>query len=167
MVEAPSSLTFETNGEAALESALDIINMLKSQNQQFRHVYMEIETNRSDQEGKQITRRRQTTHEDFTEDEKKQEEKDSKEKTKSVKRGTSHEKVLKTLFERTDAGPVPTKSVIEKTDLPEGTGYAAMSELYDRGLVERTEGSGQSYEYEVSQAGKEEIQRINSRKDGE
>jgi predicted transcriptional regulator len=150
----PSSITLETTGEDALESALELLEMIQSQEQGFERVYIEIESDYEKQSEKGAEKRRQATYQEFGSDGSDQEE------YLGVREGTSHSKMLKGLYRLDEEGPVTTKRVIRETDLPEGTGYAAMSDLHDRGLVNRREGNSRSYRYEISESGKEEIKRL-------
>ncbi|WP_162991551.1 hypothetical protein [Halostella salina] len=153
MPDTHSSITFESTGENALNSALDALEMINSKGQDFERVYIELESKPRVEDDPSIDSR-QTTQSEFMRNS------ENEQVEGQIRQGTSHHKILRALYNDIPHPPASTKKILEKTDLGEGTGYAAMSDLHDRGLVIRSEGEGQSYEYEISEAGKNELRRL-------
>jgi hypothetical protein len=146
-----TEIEVSTSGESAVRSVIQVLEQIGSDSQ-FRSAKVKLSTENA-QEPDQDSDRQITLNEA---DEK------SNEKSKSLNPGTSHAEVLYTLNQISDNGPVSTRYVLNHMDLPEGTVYGAMSELHDRGLVNRTDKRNvdNSYGYTVSEAGLEELDRL-------
>jgi predicted transcriptional regulator len=146
-----SHLSFEASGKGAVKS---VINHLKdhAENGQFDRVYVELGTHPQDRR----TQVRQKSVMDFTSGE------HDEERPRGIRAQTSHHVILSGLSEFEGEMPVSTRKVLEVVDMPEGTAYAAMSELHDRELVERTEEKNEnnSYEYRLTPAGRSELDRL-------
>lgn len=146
-------VSFNAYGEDAVETAMDFLKKF-AEDGQFTHINVELSTkNRTGSSSVNQT-------EFLTEDA----DRSKEERAKGVRPGTSHHRVLSALNKFADEMPVSTKEILEEVDLPEGTAYAAMSDLHDRGLVKRTEEKNQnnSYEYEFTVAGEDELTRLGS-----
>jgi hypothetical protein len=153
-MEAPNveQLRIEVSGESAIDTAIRVLEQIED-GSKFERAEIKLTTSSVDNSHHDVDR--QLTLEES-------EAVDDSPPTK-LKPGTSHAKALSVLNEIDDDGPVSTRNVLEHMDLPEGTVYGAMSELHDRGLVERTDerNVGNSYGYTVSEAGQKELDRLN------
>ncbi|WP_154020786.1 MULTISPECIES: hypothetical protein [unclassified Haloarcula] len=143
--------TFEFNGEKSLERAQDILGSYSIDGTAER-IYVEIDEIH-DSEPKETTN---------SGSEKSDSSKSDDRELQGIRGGTSHSKVLAGLNSLSDDWPVATKEVLKTVDLPEGTVYAAMSDLYSRRLVDRSDekNSNNNYEYEVNPAGIDELERL-------
>lgn len=146
-----TEIEVSTSGESAVNSIIQVLEQIEP-GSQFRSAKVKLSTENT-QESNQDSDRQITLNE--------ANEKSNK-KSKSLNPGTSHAEVLYTLNRISDDEPVSTRSVLNHMDLPEGTVYGAMSELHDRGLVDRTDERNvdKSYGYTVSEAGLEELDRL-------
>jgi len=151
MTEDIDKVTFQATGEGAIETVMSFLDGFDS-SKQFDSVYVEFTQNRSNVSENPGSNQR--TVKDY--------EKSKDSKPSRIRAGSSHHQMISALSEVSDKSPVPTKSLLDRVDLPEGTAYAAMSDLYERGLVNRTDerNNNNSYEYELSSKGQEEIDRI-------
>ncbi|WP_058995009.1 winged helix-turn-helix transcriptional regulator [Haloarcula sp. CBA1127] len=144
-------LSFEATGSRAVETVMSVLEQF-ADGSQFDRVYVEI-GNPSKSDRPKV----QQTSLPFD-----GENQESGQEPKSIQSGTSHHKMLSALKQLENQAPVATRRTLEIVDLPKGTAYAAMSALYDRGLVNRTDkkNDDNSYEYEISEAGDAELERL-------
>jgi len=143
--------TFEFNGGKALDRAQDILGNYKIEGTAER-IYVEIDEMHDKSPETPDKSGSKNTNDSKSDDRELQ----------GIRGGTSHSKVLTGLYGLSDDWPVPTKEVLNTVDLPEGTVYAAMSDLYSRRLVNRGDekNSNNNYEYEVNPAGVDELERL-------
>jgi len=146
-----TEIEVSTSGKSAVKSLIQVLEQIGSDSQ-FRSAEVKLSTENA-QQPSQHSDRQITLNEA---DEK------SNKNSRTLKPGTSHANVLYTLNQISDNDPVSTRSVLNHMDLPEGTVYGAMSELHDRGFVDRTDERNvdNSYGYTVSEAGLEELDRL-------
>lgn len=151
MDEDVNQISFTATGEGAVSSITSILEGF-AQDGEFDKVYVELGKTSSDEQI-QDSQASLPFHENGVE---------SGETKADISSGTSYHKVLSALSQLEDELPVPTKRVLEVIDMPEGTAYAAMSSLHEKGLVNRTDGKNEnnSYEYEISESGKRELDRL-------
>lgn len=144
-------LSFEATGSGAVETVMSVLEQF-ADGTQFDRVYVEV-GNPSESDGPKV---QQTSLPFGGENE------ESEREPKSIQNGTSHHKMLSALKQLENQAPVATRRTLDIVDLPEGTAYAAMSALYERGLVNRTDekNDNNSYEYEISEAGEAELERL-------
>jgi len=144
-------LSFEATGIGAVETVMGVLEQF-ADSEQFDRVYVEV-GNPSKSSGPKA---RQTS---LPFDEVNEE---NNQEPKSIQSGTSHHKMLSALKQLENQSPVATRRTLNTVDVPEGTAYAAMSALYERGLVNRTDEKNEnnSYEYEISEAGEAELERL-------
>lgn len=83
---------------------------------------------------------------------------------KEINQGTSHHKALEAVKKLSANGPVSSSEVSESLEhVASGTVYAAMSDLYKRGMVEREERMGEHqsyYVYQITERGNRELDRL-------
>ena len=151
MANNVDEMSFQISGESAVKTAMSILEGLDDDSQ-FKSAQIILRTKDSKQPTENMDR-------NLTLDEI---ESGGADKSGGVRPGTSHSKVLYALSQIDDDGPKPTKSIIRQLDIPDGTAYAAMSDLHDRGLVNRTDEQkfDNSYGYTVSEKGEEELSRL-------
>ena len=154
MDDGVMEMTFEAEGENAVESIISTLERFK-EDDDFKQVKVQISTNRRARSGQNVdggSDLQQATIYGTTNPDKQK---------NRIRSGTSHEVLLTTLVDLGDELPVTTRRALEEVDLPEGTGYAAMSTLQERGLVERIgEDPDGSSLYNVTPAGQAELRRI-------
>ncbi|WP_418283135.1 hypothetical protein [Halorubrum sp. DTA98] len=157
MDDGVMEMTFEAEGKNAVESIISTLERFK-EDSEFKHVKVQVSTKsgvRSDPNVDDGANIKQATIYGTTNPDKKDK------KINKIRSGTSHETLLTTLAGLGDELPVTTKRLLDEVDIPEGTAYAAMSTLQERGLVARVgEDADGSSLYNVTVAGKEELQRI-------
>lgn len=151
MSDEISQVSFDISGEAAVESAIELLES-HAGDREFDHVSVKLakmgQSHGANQSQKSVTDYRESSTSD--------------EPPQRIQRGTSHHAVLSGLSELADEMPVSTRRILDVANMPEGTAYAAMSELSDRGLVERTDEKNEnnSYEYRITDAGENELNRL-------
>lgn len=144
-------LSFEATGKGALETVMSVLEEFAS-SEQFNRVYVEVgsPSETSGPKARQISLPIDEVAEE------------NEQGPKSIQGGTSHHKILSALKQLENQAPVATRRTLDIVDIPEGTAYAAMSALYERGLVNRTDEKNESnsYEYEINEAGEAELERL-------
>lgn len=153
MGEQIEQVSFDMSGKNAVSTAMQLLEKFEG-GQDHMHVHVELSSEPKDEEKSQKTST--ASLDEFESGSNVAQETANK----SIRPNTSHHRVLKTLDQLDDEAPVPTKRVLEELDMPEGTAYAAMSTLYERGLVTRSDDRNESgsYEYAVSEAGEAQLE---------
>jgi hypothetical protein len=149
MSEDVSRMSLEVNGKTAVKSAISILET-HACDEAFDRVYIEL--------GKPAQHKKtQSGHSRIVDPDKTE-----NEAPKNIRKNTSHHAVLSGLSRFENELPVSTAAVLDVTHMPQGTAYAAMSELNERGLVERTDTKNEnnSYEYRLTNAGWDELDRL-------
>ncbi|QIB79376.1 hypothetical protein G3A49_15180 [Haloferax volcanii] len=153
MTDGVKQVTFEATGESAVKSIIDLLERFQ-EDSEFKQVRVELATSEwsSNQTDKGRAEIEQASLLDMA---------NGKTEKNRIQSGTSHHKVLSVLSDLGDELPVPTKRVLKDVDLPEGTAYAAMSTLRERGLVvSQEEGPNGSNRYDITEAGQSELRRL-------
>lgn len=152
MNEDVDSMSFEATGNGALDTAITLLERFAG-NGQFNRVRIEIGTH-----SKEEPKRFEQTNLSMD----KVEDKNKNQEPQNIRANTSHHRMLSALKELEHKSPVATKETLDIVDMPDGTAYAAMSSLHERGLVDRTseKNDDNSYEYTINEAGKREIERL-------
>jgi DNA-binding MarR family transcriptional regulator len=146
------SLTLQASGNGSIKSVIGVLERF-AETEQFDSVYVKLGSGEDATES--IEAQANLTLKESVE-------KNENNTKKKIKSGTSHSTTLSALSNFGDELPVATREVLENVDLPEGTVYAAMSTLNERGLVKRTDEKNEnnSYEYSLTEAGKKELDRL-------
>ena len=144
-----SSASLEFTGEAAVEQAINFLRQFQEDGQ-FDKVNVELSSSWPQNRDKA----RQTTLRPGEENEPEEGEK------KQISPDTSHHKALTAVSDFDTQGPIPVTQVIDAVDLPEGTVYAAMSSLHDRGLLDRKKGPQGNFLYTITDFGESELERL-------
>ena len=144
-----SSASLEFSGEAAVEQAIAVLRRFQEDGQ-FDEVHVELSTSWPQNRGKD----RQTTLNPKEKDE------SEEVQAKTISSGTSHHKVLTAISDSEDSGQIPVTQIIEDIDLPDGTVYAAMSTLHERGLLSREKGPQGNFLYTITNFGESELERL-------
>jgi len=153
MADGVKQMTFKATGENAVESIISVLERFQDDGE-FKQVRVELSTSgwppsQIDKDGSELEQANLLGVAN------------SEPEKQHIQSGTSHHKVLAALSSLGDELPVPTKQILNDVDLPEGTAYAAMSTLRERGLVvSRGEGPNGSNVYDITDAGQSELRRL-------
>ena len=144
-----SSASLDFSGEAAVEQAIAVLRRFQEDGQ-FDKVHVELSSSWPQNREKA----RQTTLRPGEENEPAEGEK------KQISSDTSHHKVLTAVSHSDTQGKIPVTRIIEDIDLPDGTVYAAMSTLHERGLLDREKGPQGNFLYTITEFGESELERL-------
>ena len=149
MSEDISRMSLEVNGNTAVEAAIGILEA-HACGEEFDRVYVEL-GKPTQHKNTQSGHRRAVDSAEV-----------ENEAPEGIRRNTSHHAVLSGLGRLENELPVSTRAVLDISNMPQGTAYATMSELHERGLVERTDRKNEnnSYEYRLTSAGWDELDRL-------